>query len=338
LCFFHLRILAAREDLANIHSVNADKVGMTWAFLFLFLSPALVAQTGGAQVGVSFGSVGGSYYDIPVGHQLSKYGPERLSPTGISFTGTLKSDQWGNLYVRKLSVQRKEDQTKLGSQTLFLYDSPHLVLKESKKGNLFINGKVMHYDQKNHFMYFKVDQELTPSLDQNLELSEHARVDQFQTYVAPAIGACAESEKNWRDFELSGFVQGSLSPVAFLHYETKLTENKMDHAKLDYLNKSGQTFSFGGELVVEGVAKYRDQFYFKVRVEQSYFQGLNRDKASVTNRISHLELGYLVTKNLSLNLNVENNELLFHQKDRHAIDVYNIVGLGLKYSLATQKK
>jgi hypothetical protein len=87
---------------------------MKWLSLFLFLSSALFAHIGGAQLRVSFGCVGG-----------------------------------------KLSVQSKEDQTQLGWQTLFLYDSPHLILKESKRGNLFINGKVMHYDQKNHFMYFK---------------------------------------------------------------------------------------------------------------------------------------------------------------------------------------
>jgi hypothetical protein len=65
--------------------------------------------------------------------------------------------------------------------------------------------------------------------------------------------------------------------------------------------------------------------------------GVNRDKVSATNRISHVELGYLVNKHLALNLAAENNELLFHNKDRHAIDVYNIVALGLTYSLVKAK-
>jgi hypothetical protein len=310
---------------------------MKLLLIWPFLSLALYAQVPNTQVGVLMGSAGGSYYDVPTNHPLSKYGPERLSPKGLSFIGTLNSDDVGHIYFRKISVARTEDQTKLGAQTLFLYDSPHFNIKEKKQLNLFINGKLMHYDQKDHFMYFKVDGEHTPTLDKNLQLEEHARLNQKQTYVAPLVGACWDGSKQMGPFNLAGFTQMSLAPVAFLNYDSRVTENKMNNTNLDQLDKSGKSFAFGGELVVEGVAKYKEQFYFKVRVMQSYMAGVNRDKVSATNRISHVELGYLVNKHLALNLAAENNELLFHNKDRHAIDVYNIVALGLTYSLVKAK-
>lgn len=303
----------------------------------LFLSLAAGAQVPGTQVGVLVGSAGGSYYDVPSNHPLNKYGPERLSPQGLAFIGTLASDDLGQIYFRKISVARSEDQTKLGTQTLFLYDSPRFNLKEKKHITLFINGKLMHYDQKDHFMYFKVDGEHTPSLEKNLQLEEHARVNQTQTYVAPFVGACLDGSKQMGEFNLSGFTQMSLAPVALLNYRSHLTENNMTQTQLDHLNKSGKSYAFGGELVVEGAAKYKEHFYLKVRVMQSSMAAPNRDKASATNRISHVELGYLVNKNLSLHMNYENNELLFHNKDRHAIDVYNIVGVGLTYSLVQAK-
>ena len=303
----------------------------------LILSQAVGAQVPGTQVGVWMGSAGGSYYDVPSSHPLDKYGPERLSPKGLAFIGTLASDDLGHVYFRKISVARSEDQTKLGTQTLFLYDSPRFNFKEKKHLNLFINGKLMHYDQRDHFMYFQVDGEHTPSLEKNLQLAGHARVNQTQTYVAPFVGACLDGSKQIGEFNLSGFTQMSLAPVALLNYRSHLTENNMTQTQLDHLNKSGKSYAFGGELVVQGVAKYKEHIYLKVRVMQSYMGAPNQDKASVTNRISHVELGYLVSKNLSLHLDYENNELLFHNKDRHAIDVYNILGLGLTYSLVKAK-
>lgn len=96
----------------------------------LILSHAVGAQVTGTQVGVRLGSAGGSYYDVPSSHPLDKYGPERLSPKGLAFIGTLASDDLGHVYFRKISVARSEDQTKLGTQTLFLYDSPHFNFKE----------------------------------------------------------------------------------------------------------------------------------------------------------------------------------------------------------------
>ena len=303
----------------------------------LILSHAVGAQVTGTQVGVRLGSAGGSYYDVPSSHPLDKYGPERLSPKGLAFIGTLASDDLGHVYFRKISVARSEDQTKLGTQTLFLYDSPHFNFKEKKHLNLFIYGKLMHYDQKDHFMYFKVDGEHTPSLEKNLQLEGHARVNQTQTYVAPFVGACLDGSKQIGEFNLSGFTQMSLAPVALLNYRSHLTENNMTQTQLDHLNKSAKSYAFGGELVVQGAAKYKEHIYLKVRVMQSYMGAPNQDKASATNRISHVELGYLVSKNLSLHLDYENNELLFHNKDRHAIDVYNILGLGLTYSLVKEK-
>ena len=303
----------------------------------LILSHAVGAQVTGTQVGVRLGSAGGSYYDVPSSHPLDKYGPERLSPKGLAFIGTLASDDLGHVYFRKISVARSEDQTKLGTQTLFLYDSPHFNFKEKKHLNLFINGKLMHYDQRDHFMYFQVDGDHTPSLEKNLQLEEHARVNQTQTYVAPFVGACLDGSKQIGEFNLSGFTQMSLAPLALLNYRTHLIENNMTQTQLDNLNKSGKSYDFGGELVVQGAAKYKEHIYLKVRVMQSYMGAPNQDKASATNRISHVELGYLVSKNLSLHLDYENNELLFHNKDRHAIDVYNILGLGLTYSLVKEK-
>jgi hypothetical protein len=292
----------------------------------------------GTTIGISTGLAGGSYYDIKKDFKMDKYGKERLSPTGYSFTGTLDSDKFGSVFLRQISVSRKEDGTKLGSQTLFTYDSPKFVLKEKQNMNLFLKGKVMHYAQKDHFIYFQVDDEFIPDIEKNLETQPHIRIDQHQTYIAPEIGFCLEKEYEWKDFKLEGFIEATLSPIAVLNYKSKLGENTMPTGDLSGLNKAGTILASGGQLKFEGMAKYKDKYYFKVSILQTHHAGLGSDRVSVTNRVGIYELGYNVNENLSFNASVHQNELLFSNKDRHAIDVYNIVGVGLKYKIPSKKK
>jgi hypothetical protein len=292
----------------------------------------------GTTIGISTGPAGGSYYDVKKGFKMDKYGKERLSPTGYSFTGTLDSDKLGSVFLRQLSVSRKEDGTKLGSQTLFTYDSPKYMLKDKPNMDLFLKGKVMHYAQKDHFIYFQVDDEFIPDIEANLETQPHIRIDQHQTYVAPEIGVCFDKEYEWKDFKLEGFVEATLAPIAVMNYKSKISENTMPAGDLSGLNKAGTILATGGQLKFEGMAKYKDKYYFKVSILQTYHAGLGADHPSATNRIGHYELGYNVNEKLSVNASVQNNELLLSNKDRHAIDVYNIVGVGLKYKIPKKKK
>ena len=308
-------------------------------FIFILLnSTQLIAQTDQNNVQVSAGGIGGSYYDVPTNHSLDKYGPERLSPVGASFKATLESDELGNIYFRKITANRKEDGTLLGNQTFFTYDSKKIPLKLSNKLDLFIKGNISVYDQKDHLMYFKVDQDFTPALDTNLEMEKHARVDQRDLFMAPEIGICQNFNKETGDFKLSAFVEGSLAPLGLLTNKSEITDNKMNGADLSYLNKDGVSFAFGGEILIEGMAKYKDKYYFKAKLVQTFNQGIGANKASATNRIGIYELGYVINKNASVNVNIENNELVLQNTDRKAIDVYNIVGVGLKYTIPSKKK
>ncbi len=306
--------------------------------LILVLPLNIQAQDNTTTISISSGLAGGSYYDVKKGFNLDKYGKERLSPTGYSFTGTMDSDKFGSVFLRQLSVSRKEDGTKLGSQTLFTYDSPKLVLKEKPNMNLFLKGKVMHYAQNDHFIYFQVDDSFIPDIEKNLELEPHIRVDQHQTYLAPEVGVCLDKDYQWGNLKLEGFVEATLSPLAVMNYKTKVTENTMPEGDISGLNNAGTILATGGQLKFEGMAKYKDKYYFKVSILQTYHAGLGSDKPSAANRIGVYELGYNVNKNLSVNASIQQNELLFVNKDRHAIDVYNIVGVGLKYKIPAKKK
>ena len=311
-------------------------------YLFISLLPlTLFAQDEEEKtttIGISTGLAGGSYYDVPKNFKMDKYGKERLSPTGYSFTGTLDSDKFGSVFLRQLSVSRKEDGTKLGSQTMFTYDSPKYMLKDKPNMDLFLKGKVMHYAQKDHFIYFQVDDEFIPDIEKNLESQPHITMDQHQTYVAPEIGVCFDKEYKWKDFKLEGFVEATLSPIAVMNYKSKMGENTMPAGDLSGLNKAGTILATGGQLKFEGMAKYKDKYYFKVSILQTYHAGLGADRVSVANRVGVYEVGYNVNDKLSVNASVQQNELLFSNTDRHAIDVYNIVGVGLKYKIPSTKK
>jgi hypothetical protein len=292
----------------------------------------------GTTIGISTGLAGGSYYDVKKDFSMDKYGKERLSPTGYSFTGTLDSDKFGSVFLRQLSVTRKEDGTKLGTQRLFTYDSPKFMLKDKLNMDLFLKGKVMHYAQKDHFIYFQVDDEFIPDIEKNLETQPHLRIDQHQTLVAPEFGVCFDKEYEWKDFKLEGFVEATLSPLAAMNYKSKIGENTMPAGDLSGLNKAGTVLAAGGQLKFEGMAKYKEKYYFKVSILQTYHAGLGADRVSAANRVGVYELGYNVNDKFSVNASVQQNELLLSNKDRHAIDVYNIVGVGLKYKIPSKKK
>lgn len=186
-------------------------------------------------------------------------------------------------------------------------------------------------------MYFMVNQDHVPDIEKNLQFEENARLNQRQTFVAPEFTLCYARGAGWKDFDFSGFAELSLAPIGFMNYKSTLTENNTT-ATLDQLNKAGSSLAAGGQLFVEGMVKYNDRYYLKARILQSHFQGFNGDRTFATNRISHFELGYNFNSSLSANFQVENNELILHNKDRHAIDVYNLVGVGLKYKIPVRKK
>jgi hypothetical protein len=304
---------------------------MKLALMLMLISFQAFSQ----EVQISGGVLGGSFYEVPKDYDLNKYGKERLSPSGLSFKATLESDKFGKAYFRKISVNSDSwgEKKALGSQTLLLYDSPKFMINDESKFKVFLKGAVSHFDQKDHLLYFKVDKDLTPVLDSEIDIEPKGKFSQNQTYFEADAGICYDFGTTWKDFELAGFIEASVSPLGLLNYKTKV-----DTESLDKLNKQGTTLGFGGEIQMEGVAKYKDHYYFKLKFVQSYNQGINSDKVSATNRMTIYELGYLISKNFSVNLNVENNELTLSNKDRRSIEVYNIVGLGLKYSLPEKKK
>lgn len=308
--------------------------------MLLSISLSAYAQTSGTSIEISGGTLGGSYYDVPTGFKMDKYGNERLSPKGLAFTGKLDSDQFGKIFFRSLSVQRSGqiagDKTKLGKQTLFTYETPRIILKEKENLKLFVKGDLLHYSHKDRFIYFQVDDASVPDIEKNLQMEDHMRVDQNQTYVGPSAGVCYSKDYQIKEFDFSGFAELNLMPVAFMHYENTLGENTSSLTP-EQVNKSGNAIASGGEIAVEGIAKYKGKYYFKARISQNMVAGFSSDKPYVSNRIGHYELGYFITKELSANVSVQNNELLVHNKDRHAIDVYNIVGVGMKWKIPYKK-
>lgn len=106
-----------------------------------------------------------------------------------------------------------------------------------------------------------------------------------------------------------------------MNYGSNITEHSIPAGDLSALNKAGSLLATGGQLKFEGMAKYKDKYYFEVSILQSIHAGLGADRPSITNRVGHYELGYNVNSKLSINASAQNNELLFSNKDRHAIDV-----------------
>lgn len=285
------------------------------------------------------GPSGGSYYDIPRGMTgFDKYGSERLSPTGYYFAGTLNSDQFGRMYFRKISVDRREDNTHLGTQNIFRYETPFKVLNDAKHFDIFVKGDVINYAQKDHFIYFRADGEFTPGLDKNLQLEDHLRTNQRQTYVMPMVGICRDDEFSKGQFDFETFVSLGMAPIGFLNYDSKVTDNQ--HPKIDEkdFTAKGNSVAAGAELTLVGVVKYKDRYYFKVRLEQNVLAGVNKDRTLASNRSTKYELGYQFTNRLSAGVQVENNELLLLNQNRHAIDVFNNVGVGLKYQIPYRRE
>ncbi len=313
-----------------------------FALCLLALSFDVLAQVkkpNEVSVEVVTGSSGGSYYDIPRGLTgFDKYGTERLSPTGYYFAGTLSSDELGRVYFRNISVDRKEDGTHLGSQKIFHYETPVKVLKDADAFDLFIKGDVVNYSQKDHFIFFKADGEHTPSLDKNLQLEDHLRTNQRQTYVMPMLGLCREDEFSKGHFDFNTFVSLGMAPIGFMNYQSKVTDKQHDNISEKDFTGKGSSLAAGAELTLVGVVKYKDRYYFKVSVQQNVLAGANKDRTLASNRITRYELGYNITKKLSAGIQAENNELLLLNQNRHAIDVYNNVGIGLKYQIPYRKK
>jgi hypothetical protein len=306
---------------------------MKKTFLLLILglnSLSLMGQT--IKKGkVSISTVGGSYYDVPAGHDIDKYGPERISPSGISFKGTLESDELGSLYFRKINVNSADDGAPLENQTLLRYESPDIKLKKYNDNlKMVLRGDLVHYSEKDHFLYLKVDPEFNSEIDSNIDKRDGTYVDQAQTFVTPMLGWCYQNGiKINDDLDLQGFAELSLAPIAFMNHSSSGRETR---AK----NNSG--LGAGGEIVIDGIAKYKDNYYLKVRLEQNHLQGLVSNKPSVTNRMLSGRLGYQINSNLSADLGVENTELVFSSEERRAIGVYNMVGVGLTYKIPSRKK
>lgn len=300
----------------------------------MILSMNLYAQE--TEVGASVKTVGGSYYDVKSDHELDKYGPERIAPTGVAFVGTLDSDKYGDAFIRYMKVARSEDKKSLGSQVFFTYESPKVKIKEGKDWNMFLRGDFVHYSQKDHFIYLQVDKNLNSTIEKELELPD-ARVNQSQTYIYPEAGFCFGKEMEAGEVALEGFVEATLAPVAFLNHKTEAKEGALKE-ELAHLNKAGNVLASGGSLSFAGMAKFKDHYYLKIKVSQDFKTGISGNKVSMNNRMISGEVGYTLKNNLSVNANFGNNELVLKDKERRSIEVYNTLGVGLSYKIPSRKK
>jgi hypothetical protein len=337
------RFFLCRKTKVNSYVIRKDFMKYTRLSPFLLaLSLNIMAQekvSKEVSLEVVTGSSGGSYYDIPRGLTgFDKYGTERLSPTGYYFAGTLSGDEFGRLYFRKISVDRKEDKTNLGTQKIFRYETPAKVLKDADQFDFFVKGDVVNYSQKDHFIYFRADGEHTPGLDKNLQLEDHLRTNQRQTYVMPMLGICREDEFSKGQFDFETFVSLGMAPIGFINYDSKVTDNQHSHIDEKDFTSKGSSLAAGAELNLVGMFKYKDRYYFKVSVQQNVLLGANKDRTLASNRTTQYEVGFKMTDKLSAGIQAENNELLLLNKNRHAIDVFNNVGLGLKYQIPYRKK
>jgi hypothetical protein len=305
------------------------------SFVYLLLSQTF-AQTPSKPItlGVNSGVSGGSFYDIPRGMSgFDKYGKERLSPTGHHFIATLESDDFGNIYFRRINVNRLEDGTHLGRQTNFKYESPLRTLKDGKYLDLVVRGDISHYSQKDHLIFFRTSPEHNADIEKNLQFEPHIRTNQIQTYAIPSISICYNNQVSAGNFDFEGFASVMLAPIGFMAHNTAVTDNQAEGLDPAPYEASGLSYAVGAEAKIEGVAKYKDRYYLKVRVDQSFLRALNSGMHTADNRVSHVELGHNVNKNLSFNVYYHHNELLLMNQNRHAIDVYNNIGVGLKYKI-----
>jgi hypothetical protein len=154
----------------------------------------------------------------------------------------------------------------------------------------------------------------------------------------PSVGFCNAQQFSKQNFDFEGFASVALMPLGYLNYKTTVSEQKMPAQSPVAQPTQGNSMAMGAEAVIEGVVKYKERYYFKIRFEQNIFAGLDKQRNIASNRTTNYELGYDVTKNLNVNVNVENNELLLLNQDRHAIDVFNNVGLGIKYKIPYRKQ
>jgi hypothetical protein len=305
------------------------------SFVYLFLAATQAQTTNQAIIfGVNAGPSGGSYYDIPRGMSgFDKYGKERLSPSGHHFIATLESDEFGNIYFRRINVNRLEDGTHLGRQTNFKYESPLKTIKDGKYLDLVVRGDISHFSQKDHLIFFRTSPEHNADIEKNLQFEPHIRTNQVQTYAIPSIGICYNHQVSAGNFDFEGFASVMLAPLGLMVHNTNVSDNQAPGLDARTYQENGVNYAVGAEAKLEGVAKYKDHYYLKVKIDQSFLRALNAGMHTADNRVSHVELGHNVNQNLSFNVYYHHNELLLLNQNRHAIDVYNNMGVGLKYKI-----
>jgi len=284
-----------------------------YAIPLFFLGISASAQTG-TEISLQGMASGGSYYDITRGNSLAKYGAERVSPTGVGFQLGIVSDQAGNLFIRNISMKRQDVRSPLEKQTTISYQSPSLTIgKTAGKVPLtyFINGQVLYYSQVDKHLYAVSD-----------AIENIATGNNKWTVISPSVGAKYNVELKKGDFNFDAEVSALAAPVGYLNTNTTIGSAAPVNAAM-----------FGGALKLKSVIRYKNRYYFKIEISQDYFQSMQAKAVSASQRLGHYELGYDVNSRLSANMFASNSELVLVNTDRHAIDVFNSFGLGVKYKI-----
>lgn len=283
-------------------------------YLALFFATAAAFAQTGTEIGVQGMASGGSYYDIARGNSLSKYGAERISPTGFGFQIGMVSDQAGNLFIRHISMKRQDILAPLEKQNTISYQSPSLEIgKTGGKAPLtyFVNGSVLYYSQIDKHLYAVSD-----------AIENIGTGNNKWTVISPNVGAKYDTELQKGDFNFDAEVSALAAPVGYLNTNTTIGNTGAINAAM-----------FGGALKLKSVIRYKNRYYFKIEISQDYYQSISKAAVSASQRLGHYELGYDVNSRLSANMFASNSELVLVNTDRHAIDVFNSFGLGVKYKI-----
>jgi hypothetical protein len=290
------------------------------SFVFAFSFSVAHAQSPKpTEITVQTMASGGSYYDVARGSKLNKYGAERISPTGYGFQLGIVSDQTGNLFLRHLSMKKQDDRSPLEKQTTINYQSAPMTFAKAAKAPItyFVNGQVLYYSQIDHHLY-AVSEVLGQPAGATVATGNNK-----WTVISPNAGAKYDAVYQRGDFDFNAEVLATAAPIGFMKSKTTVIHPTQV-----------KTAMFGGALKLKAVIKYKNRYYFKIEILQDYFQGYQKKAISASNRVGHYELGYLFNKKLAANLFASNSELVLVNTERHAIDVFNSFGLGVKYNIS----
>ncbi len=313
--------------------------------LTLMLSMALfvgvaIGQDEKNEVELKTGSAGGSDYDTPVGEEIERYGKAWVPITAKSVELLIHKDQFGDLDIRGMRFKASKTGDKLTDQYFMNYKSPQISLKDTKAGEIYLQGRVTDYMHKDRLLYYKIDDQYIPMEGDEVNLKENIKVDQNVVVMGPEVGVCKDfAPKEMAPFlKVEGFADLALKPLGLTVANYKVV-NQNSPAQFTGMAKQNENqVSVGAKVTLMGIMRYKEKYFLKVRFEQDFSQGLANAPIKTANRRLEAKVGYQVNPNLSVNAGMENNEMVLKNNSRSEIDVSNIGSVGVTYKIPKKKK